>query len=165
MTRRCRPAEEWSRSGWLHSFLRVVMMGRTPSEGSDALPDMIAATDLDLSTCLYSSTCNAATLGYEIPSIGWQSFLTMFNCYCCYLLLVLYSCKSISAHACMQAAPVRIACIAVCNIYPVCMHLALHLCSLCVHSHLLRMVQVFGMCNRCFQNSVLSIGPQMVART
>ena len=35
------------------------MMPRTPSEGSEALPNMRAATDLDLNTSLYSSTCNA----------------------------------------------------------------------------------------------------------
>ncbi len=51
------PEELCSRSGWLHSFLRDVMMLSTPSEGSEALPDMSAATDLDLSTCLYTSTC------------------------------------------------------------------------------------------------------------
>lgn len=43
----------------MHSFLRLVMMLSTPSEGSEALPDMRAATDLDLNTCLYRSTCKA----------------------------------------------------------------------------------------------------------
>lgn len=35
------------------------MMLRTPSEGSHALPQISAATDLDLSTCLYTSTYKA----------------------------------------------------------------------------------------------------------
>ena len=43
----------------MHSFLRLVMMLSTPSEGSEALPDMRAATDLDLNTSLYSSTCSS----------------------------------------------------------------------------------------------------------
>ena len=35
------------------------MMLSTPSEGSHALPQISAATDLDLSTCLYTSTYKA----------------------------------------------------------------------------------------------------------
>ena len=53
------PDEEYSRSGWLLSFLREVMMLSTPSEGSDALPDIKAATVLDRSTCLYTATCTS----------------------------------------------------------------------------------------------------------
>ena len=64
------PDEQCSRSGWLHSFLRDVMMLSTPSEGSEALPDMSAATDLDLRTCLYTSTCMQAE-SLELLSCGW----------------------------------------------------------------------------------------------
>ena len=46
------------------------MMLSTPSEGSEALPDISAATDLDLSTCLYTSTCMQPESLYLL-SCGW----------------------------------------------------------------------------------------------
>ena len=119
------PAEEWSRSGWLHSFLSVVMIESTPSEGSEALPDMRAATDLDLSTCLYSSTCKRIPIPWcQLPSISWQScipagtIIVLLDCcyYHCYDVVLF---ASSSAQASMQAVPATHAGTIVCCTYPI----------------------------------------------
>ena len=50
------PEAVCSRSGWLQSFLRAVMMPNTPSGGSP-LPAIRLATDLLRKICWYTCTC------------------------------------------------------------------------------------------------------------
>lgn len=111
------PEEEWSRSGWLHSFLRLVMMPKTPSEGSEALPDMRAATLLDLNTSLYSSTCNLHPFqasvcasvhaaynfcNYDTPMCVSLSVYCMYAVHAAYFLITMtYPCVSPSVTTCM----------------------------------------------------------------